>query len=281
MPLGDIDRVSVCAALQTFCWGFEQGEWCHRHRFVPQNLNLPTKSNGSKALMKPWMVQLLRCIWFVFSRLCDVVMSGCACRIWNNNSDLPGSSQCLLTQMPCADILNIDKVNYSLPIKLRKKKGDEGAAYSAVIKFASQHCEHLTWGSAHFPASLSSQKCRTKPGIWSLLLPIPFKLPWWQGKISLLSPIGLMTLCGSWVGVHVLRSPGKVCYHALNSAACGYLFPPPDGFGKMIQFSFFLYVVLLLYKMICLRYGCMVPYCFHKCAFHLFLRSYVSHKGET
>lgn len=59
--------------------------------------------------------------------------------------------------MPCTDVLNIDKVNYFTAYQ-NKKKGDEGAAYSAVIKIASQHCEYLIWGSAHFPASPSSQK---------------------------------------------------------------------------------------------------------------------------
>lgn len=37
---------------------------------------------------------------------------------------------------------------------------------------------------------------RTETGIWPLLLSIPFKLLCWQGKISLLSPLRLMSLCG-------------------------------------------------------------------------------------
>lgn len=58
----------------------------------------------------------------VFSRLSDVVMSGCACRIWNNNSDLPGSVQFLPTQMPRAYILNIDKVIYFTTYQNKKKE---------------------------------------------------------------------------------------------------------------------------------------------------------------
>ena len=149
-------------------------------------------------MRSPWtMVRLLRCIWFVFSRQSDAVMSGCACRMWNSNSDLPSSSRCLPTHTRCPGTLNIDQVNYCTAYQNKKKR--RGMKELRIQLWLRLRLGTVSTWPGDLPVSLPSPLARnvfsrTEPGIWHLLLYIPFKLLWWQGKISLLSPVRLMTV---------------------------------------------------------------------------------------